>query len=96
MFYDFHSFINEISHLDLQDALATTMKKHKALDKVSRLDRKEGAGALQDKISGLLLFLEEGKRSPLLTDNDLLELKPLCQHLISKKQMDPKVLELFS
>jgi hypothetical protein len=95
MHYDFDTFLNEIKYLDLKDIMDASMKKHKQLDKVSTIDKKEGAAFLQNKISGLLYFLEMNMQSPLLNDDEFIKLKPICESLISKKQLDPQTISLF-
>ena len=95
MYYDFGDFLNTVKYLDKPDALSTTYAKHAALDKVSALDKKEGARALQEKISALLLWMETSQKPEALNSDDLAKLKPMCENLVSKKQMDPKALSIF-
>ena len=95
MYYDFDDFVNSVKYLNKDDILATAYKKHKALDKVSVKEKKEGGFALQDKISGLLLLLEKQQRSPYLNETDFAKLKPLCKSLIEKNELDKQTMDLF-
>lgn len=95
MFYDFDDYLNTIKYLDKEDILSATYKKHKMLDKVSGLDKKEGAMALQNKISGLLFWIEKKEKPAILSEAEFLKLKPICESLIRKNQLEPEALSLF-
>ena len=50
---------------------------------------------LQNSVQALLCLLETGERSPGVRDADFMLLKPICENLIRKGQMDVKVLKIF-
>jgi len=92
---DFDVFLNSVKYLDKEDILATAYKKHKALDKSTTQYTMEARRAFQDAISGLLYFLEQGRRLAGMTDFNFVQLKPICENLIKKEQMDAEVLKIF-
>jgi hypothetical protein len=92
---DFDTFLNSVKYLDKEDILATAYKRHKALDKSTTMYTLEFRLNLQNCISGLLYFLENGQRPQGLNDINFLKLKPICENLIKKGQMGPQVLEIF-
>ena len=95
MQYDFDTFLNSIKYLDKEDILVTTYKKHKSLDKSSPIMSTEFRLDLQNSISGLLYWLERGERPSNMREVDFIKLKPICESLIRKEQMDSSVLRIF-
>ena len=96
MYYDFDDFLNIVKHLDYADILAISYQKHKQLDKTSRVQKKEGATALQDRISGLLFWLETKQRPTNFEDSDFAKFKPICISLIAKKQLGAEEVHIFT
>jgi hypothetical protein len=92
---DFDAFLNSIKYLDKEDILATAYKKHKALDKSTTQYTLEYRLNLQKDISGLLYFLENGQRLAGMSDVNFALLKPICESLIKKGQMDLNVIKIF-
>jgi hypothetical protein len=95
MFYDFGEFLNSVKYLDKEDILATSYKRHKALDKITSADKREGGSGLQNNIQYLLFFLEKNERHPEMTEDNFVLLKPVCENLVKKDQMEPGMLKLF-
>ena len=95
MLNDFDAFLNSVKYLDKEDILATAYKRHKALDKSSTMYTMEFRLALQKNISGLLLFLENQQRLPEMNDANFILLKPICENLIKKGQMEAEAIKLF-
>lgn len=92
---DFDAFLNSVKYLDKEDILATAYKRHKTLDKSSTMYSMEFRMALQKNISGLLFFLENGERLAGMSDATFSLLKPICENLIKKGQMEPEAAKLF-
>jgi predicted RNA binding protein with dsRBD fold (UPF0201 family) len=92
---DFDVFLNSVKYLDKEDILATAYKKHKSLDKSTTQYTMEFRMALQKDISGLLYFLEEGKKLNGMIEVNFALLKPIAENLIRKGQMDAEVLKIF-
>jgi hypothetical protein len=95
MAYDFDAFLSTIKYLDKEDILVAAYKKHKSLDKSSTMYTMEARLNFQKGLSGLLFFLENGERLPGLLDHEFASLKPVCESLIRKGQMDKDVIKLF-
>jgi hypothetical protein len=92
---DFDAFLNSVKYLDKEDILATAYKRHKALDKSTTMYTLEFRLGLQNSISGLLYFLENKQRLAGMRDIDFIMLKPICESLIKKGQMEPEVIKIF-
>jgi hypothetical protein len=92
---DFDDFLNSVKYLDKEDILATAYKKHKSLDKSTTMYTMEFRLDLQNSISGLLYFLENKQRPDGLSDLNFLKLKPICENLIKKGQMEAGVIKIF-
>jgi hypothetical protein len=95
MHYDFDGFLNLVKFLDKEDILATAYKKHKSLDKFSSMYTTKDRVEFQENISGLLYWLEKNEKPPGLTGREFQKLKPLCENLIRKNQMEKESLDLF-
>lgn len=95
MLNDFDAFLNAVKYLDKEDILATAYKKHKSLDKSTTMFTLEFRLNLQNSISGLLYFLENKQRLAGMRDVDFALLKPICENLIKKGQMEPEAIEQF-
>ncbi len=95
MLNDFDAFLNSVKYLDKEDILATAYKRHKALDKSTTMYTLEFRIGLQNSISGLLYFLENKQRLAGMRDVDFVMLKPICENLIKKGQMEPEVIKIF-
>ena len=92
---DFDVFLNSIKYLDKEDILATAYKKHKALDKSTTQYTLEYRLNLQNSISGLLYFLETKKRPEKISDENFALLKPVCENLIKKGELEAEVVKIF-
>lgn len=92
---DFDAFLNSVKYLDREDILATAYKKHKSLDKSTTRYTLEYRLGLQNSISGLLYFLEKKQRPTGISDVNFLKLKPVCESLIKKGQMETETIKLF-
>jgi hypothetical protein len=92
---DFDAFLNSVKYLDKEDILATAYKRHKALDKSTTMYTMEARHSFQDAISGLLYFLENKQRLAGMTDFNFAQLKPICENLIKKGEMEPEVIKIF-
>jgi hypothetical protein len=92
---DFDAFLNSIKYLDKEDILATAYKRHKALDKSTTMYTMEFRLDLQKNISGLLYFLENKQRLAGMSDVNFALLKPICENLIRKGEMEPEVIKIF-
>jgi hypothetical protein len=92
---DFDAFLNSVKYLDKEDILATAYKKHKSLDKSTTMYTMEFRIDLQNAISGLLYFLENGQRLSGMSDVNFALLKPICENLIKKDQMEPGTVKIF-
>jgi hypothetical protein len=92
---DFDAFLNSVKYLDKEDILATAYKKHKSLDKSTTQYTLEYRLNLQNAISGLLYFLENKQRLAGMSDVNFILLKPICENLIKKGQMEPDVVKIF-
>jgi len=95
IYYDFEDFINVIKHLDSDDILLTARQKLVQLEKGSVRSKKEGAGDLIQKIKYLVSWVRTGKRPSRLADHEFVKLKPVCQSLVAKKQMDSQIIKQF-
>ncbi len=95
MHYDFDDFLNVIKYLDLPDIILTSQQKLKTLAKAPVAARKDGAAVLATKIESLVYLLETQEKPIHLDDTDLAKLKNLCQSLVTKKQLDQKVMAYF-
>jgi hypothetical protein len=93
---DFDAFLNSVKYLDKEDILATAYKRHKSLDKSTTMYTMEFRLGLQNSISGLLYFLENKQRPDGISDINFLKLKPICENLIKKEQIEPEVLGLIN
>lgn len=96
MLYDFDSFLNSIKYLDKEDILETTYKKHKSLDKSSPMMTTEFRLDLQNSVSGLLFVLEEKQKPLSMKEVEFVKLKPICENLVRKNQLDKTILEIFN
>ena len=92
---DFDAFLNSVKYLDKEDILAMAYKRHKALDKSTTMYTMEARHSLQDAVSGLLYFLENGQRLAGMSDVNFLLLKPICENLIRKGEMGAEVIKIF-
>lgn len=92
---DFDAFLNSVKYLDKEDILATAYKRHKSLDKSSTMYTMEFRLGLQNNISGLLYFLENKQRLAGMSDINFVLLKPICESLIKKGQMEEDAIKLF-
>ena len=92
---DFENFLNTVRYMDYEDAVSTADTIATKLEKSpGRMDRKESQ--LQHaKVVSFLYWIKTGKRPPGLTTQEFLELRPVCENLISKKQLHPKAREVF-
>ena len=94
-YYDFDDFLTIIKFLDREDIIETAHNKHKRLDKASSLNKIDGALALQDKIQGLLYWIQTEKRPPTLSETEFAKFRPICERLITKGQMEAEALHVF-
>ena len=92
---DFDVFLNSVKYFDKEDILATAYKKHKSLDKSTTQYTLEYRLNLQNSISGLLYFLENKQRLAGMSDVNFALLKPICENLIKKGQMEEEAIKLF-
>jgi len=92
---DFDVFLNSVKYLDKEDILATAYKKHKSLDKSTTQYTLEYRLNLQNSISGLLYFLETKQRPEKINDENFIKLKPICESLIKKGEMEAEVVKIF-
>ncbi len=95
MHYDFDAFLSAIKYLDKEDILVAAYKKHKSLDKSSTMYTMEARLDLQNSVGDLLYFLEKNERPPNVKDYNFEKLKPICENLIKKGQMDAGAIKLF-
>ena len=95
MNYDFDGFLSTIKYLDKEDILTAAYKKHKSLDKPSTMYSTKARLDFQSCISGLLFLLENNQKPETITDIEFAKLKPVCESLIRKEQMDADVIKLF-
>jgi hypothetical protein len=58
--------------------------------------RDNGSIRYSQQLGGLLFWLHSGTRPFELSEGDFLSLKPICEKLIEKKQLNPETLELFN
>ncbi len=95
MAYDFDDFLSAVKYLDKQDILDAAYKKHKLLDKPSTAYTTAQRLALQHSISELLYWIETGSRPVGINDQNFAKLKPICENLIRKNEIDAKLLAVF-
>lgn len=96
MLNDFDAFLNSVKYLDKEDILATAYKRHKALDKSSTMYTMEFRLGLQNSISGLLYFLENKQRLAGMSNANFTLLKPICENLVKKGQMESDTVKQFN
>lgn len=94
MDYDYDNFISQVKHLDKEDILTAAWKRHKSLDKSSSMPMKDRL-AFQKGVGDLLYWLEKGERPEHITDMEFEKLRPVCESLIRKNQLDPSALDIF-
>jgi len=92
---DFDAFLNSVKYLDKEDILATAYKKHKSLDKSTTQYTLEYRLNLQNDISGLLYFLENKQKLAGMSDVNFILLKPICENLIRKGEMEQEAIKIF-
>ncbi len=92
---DFENFLNTVRYMDYEDAITTADAMATKLEKSpGRMDRKESQ-IQHNKVRGFLYWIKTGKKPTGLTTQEFLELRPVCENLISKKQLHPTARDIF-
>ncbi len=91
--YDFDYFLSTVKHLDYKDVVLTVQQQ---LDKTPQNVKKGEAMEFKTRLSGLLYWLDTGKKNVHFPKFEFIKLRELCENLVAKKQLRASTLKVFS
>lgn len=96
VYYNFEDFLNVVKHLDSEDILLAARQKLVQLEKTSVRAKKEGVGELIQNINDLVAWIKTGKKPTRLAPHEFIKLKPICENLVAKRQMNSTTIKQFN